>query len=123
MTTPLTAEHLADALGCFHNAALTSYHQTTYHGESPRDVVAAIVEGVNAVAQRLNELTTPATPTVTIPIVDQDNKVIGHHDTITSVQAFVDDQGTTWLPPTAWAYYAACKALGAAKDLIQEDKP
>jgi hypothetical protein len=28
-------------------------------------------------------------------------------------KTYTDENGTVWSPPTAWAYYAACKALAA----------
>lgn len=43
---------------------------------------------------------------------------------ITCVEAFVDDHGTVWTPPTAWAYFAVCRARDNRRkeltDLIAE---
>lgn len=53
---PLTASELADALGCFWNAALQAHRDASYHGDSPQAMLAGIVEGVQAVATRLTEI-------------------------------------------------------------------
>lgn len=52
---PLTAEVLADALGCFHNAAIGALHDQCHP-------IACIVAGVNAVANRLREHAAEADP-------------------------------------------------------------
>lgn len=46
---PLTASELADALGCFNNAAMTMFH----HGNAP---VGCIAAGIQAVEHRLHEI-------------------------------------------------------------------
>lgn len=50
---PITAAMLADALGCFHNAAL-GHAMNEQNAEAYR-VCAAISEGLNAIAYRLQE--------------------------------------------------------------------
>jgi hypothetical protein len=66
--------------------------------------------------ERLREY---ADPDGRIPfqIVDQDGKRIGvarrTPDELLRSEAFVDDRGTAWMPPTAWAYFAACRARDA----------
>lgn len=35
-------------------------------------------------------------------------------------EQFVDDKGTVWMQPTAWAYHAVCKALEAAKQRVND---
>lgn len=56
---------------------------------------------------------------ITAPILDQNGKHVGTAQKsiadMFKVEAFVDDEGTNWTPPTSWAYYAACKALNAHK--------
>lgn len=70
---------------------------------------------------------------VGLPIVDQDNKVVGWSrvdaESLFRVEAHVDDNGTTWTPPTAWAYMQVCKARDAwqakaeAYEAAWPDKP
>ncbi len=51
-----------------------------------------------------------------VPIIDQNGKQVGSGTIdIMQVDAYVDDRGTAWLPPTAWAYYAVCLALRRAE--------
>lgn len=50
------------------------------------------------------------------PIVDQDGNEVGRLDRMAlgelyRVHAYVDEAGTVWTPPTAWAYRQACLAL------------
>lgn len=33
----------------------------------------------------------------------------------TATETYTDDFGYVWSPPTAWAYFAACRALSAAR--------
>jgi hypothetical protein len=51
-------------------------------------------------------------------IVDQSGRIVGEARTplkdMLTVQAFVDEKGTVWAAPTAWAYFAACRALNAS---------
>jgi len=53
-----------------------------------------------------------------VPIIDQHREEIGiaHRKPadLERVDAFMDDNGTAWTPPTAWAYFAACQARDAA---------
>lgn len=47
------------------------------------------------------------------PIVDQDGKTVGTTDRAATgelyrVNAYVDESGTAWTPPTAWAYRQVC---------------
>lgn len=56
-----------------------------------------------------------ADPEVSRPIVDQNGSKIGDArirvaDMI-NVEAYVDEAGTAWTPPTAWAYYSLCQAV------------
>jgi hypothetical protein len=48
-------------------------------------------------------------------IYNQDGKSVGvayaSVQDLLRVEAFTDEDGNTWLPPTAWAYFAACRAL------------
>jgi len=48
-------------------------------------------------------------------IVNQHGASVGvAYDTVKDllkVEAFTEDDGTAWAPPTAWAYFAACRAL------------
>lgn len=53
--------------------------------------------------------------TMPVPIVDQDGATVGTANVeiadLFKVEAFKDDEGTVWTPPTAWAYRAACNAI------------
>jgi len=49
MEKPLTASELADALGCFNNAAMSMFH----YGNAP---VCCIAAGIQAVEFRLREI-------------------------------------------------------------------
>lgn len=49
-------DDLAGALDCFWNAATQAHRDASYHGDSPQAVLSGIVEGVQAVANRLREL-------------------------------------------------------------------
>lgn len=33
---------------------------------------------------------------------------------------YIDDKGTVWNRPTAWAYYAACRALREHTDIAEQ---
>lgn len=61
---------------------------------------------------------------VLLPILDQDGKLVGHANKrlgeFELVEAFVDDNGTAWLPPTAWAYYAVCTARDRDTSLAED---
>jgi hypothetical protein len=47
-----------------------------------------------------------------VPLIDQYSKQVGSSRiVIDRVDAYIDELGTVWVPPTAWAYMAACKAL------------
>jgi hypothetical protein len=59
---PLTASVLADALGCFWNAALGAAHEQ----QEGHAVAAILVEGVAAVQQRLVESAEAASPRATL---------------------------------------------------------
>lgn len=51
---------------------------------------------------------------IPIPIIDQHKNVVGtayvSPEDMAHDEAFVDDDGEIWVPPTAWAYFAACRA-------------
>jgi hypothetical protein len=55
---------------------------------------------------------------ISLPIVDQDGKNVGTANVevadMFKVEAFMDEEGTVWTPPTALAYRAACKAPSKA---------
>lgn len=60
---------------------------------------------------------------VGLPLIDQNGKCVGMQRTSLAshfqVEVHVDDNGTTWTPPTAWAYFAACRALEAEKQKVE----
>ncbi|HYH16130.1 MAG TPA: hypothetical protein VD794_12965 [Flavisolibacter sp.] len=54
-------------------------------------------------------------------IVDQNHKPIGRALGFRNyMEAWVDDNGTAWLPPTAWAYYALHRHNRRLQDRIEE---
>lgn len=57
---------------------------------------------------------TPQQKRIPCPIVDQHGNCVGVHHALPEellyVEAFVDDAGTVWTPPTAYAYAMVCKA-------------
>jgi hypothetical protein len=70
---------------------------------------------------------TPQQRRVVVPIVDQDGNRCGvsHKlpEELCYVEAFVDENGTVWTPPTAYAYAMVCKARAALAALNNESKP
>jgi hypothetical protein len=56
-----------------------------------------------------------------IALIDQDGKEVGYgfsaYRDLLREDVFVDDAGTVWTRPTAWAYFAACRALRAAQGI------
>ena len=46
-------------------------------------------------------------------MTDLDNENLGHHGPKDRDrdETYTDDHGTVWTRPTAWAYFAACRAL------------
>lgn len=60
---------------------------------------------------------------VVIPIVDQDGNRVGvSHKTpeeLCRVDAYRDENGTVWTPPTAWAYYQVCRARDRLREQIE----
>lgn len=61
---------------------------------------------------------------IPMPLIDQRGKRIGvarrTPAELMRVDAFVDERGTAWMPPTAWAYFAVCKARDEAADTISQ---
>lgn len=59
-----------------------------------------------------------------VSIVDQDGNEVGERFAsireLATEEAFKDEAGTVWTVPTAWAYFAACRALNAAKAKVEE---
>lgn len=57
---------------------------------------------------------TPQQKRIACPIIDQDGNRVGiaHRlpEELCYVEAYVDDHGTVWTPPTAYAYAMVCKA-------------
>lgn len=39
-----------------------------------------------------------------------------HAQSLDDGDTYIDDNGTVWSRPTAWAYYASCRALHAQRD-------
>lgn len=58
MSAPLTAKQLADALGCFWNAAIGEAHNR--QSGVAMDVACVMAEGFRAVEQRLHEFSQQA---------------------------------------------------------------
>jgi len=65
-----------------------------------------------------------ADPEIVRHIADQHGNHVGTANTsvreLLTVEAFVDESGTAWTPPTAHAYYAVCRALKAKDARICE---
>ena len=74
------------------------------------------------IVERLREFADPD-GRIAFPIVDQDGKQFGvarrTPEEMTRSEAYVDDRGTAWMPPTAWAYMAVCAARDAKQATIE----
>lgn len=47
-----------------------------------------------------------------VPIIDQDGRNVGTASPPAMlIEAYTDDDGIVWTAPSAWAYFAACRAL------------
>lgn len=58
---------------------------------------------------------------VAVPVINQYGTQVGTASVaIDRVEGHVDSSGTTWLPATAWAYMAACRALRHTQDSLRE---
>jgi HAMP domain-containing protein len=79
---------------------------------------------LNAEVERLTRELSKATGRQRVSIVDQDGNEVGHtHRSMAELlreDAWRDDNGTIWNPPTAWAYFAVCRARDAQQALIGE---
>lgn len=73
------------------------------------------------IVERLQEFADPD-GRIPFPIVDQDGKQIGvarrTPEEMTTSEAFVDEVGTAWTQPTAWAYFAVCRTREAQEATI-----
>ncbi len=63
-------------------------------------------------------------PQVMIPLIDQHGARVGHEkiafNDLHRHEVFVDENGTAWIRPTAWAYHQVCKARDAKQAAIAE---
>src|SRR5688572_6635846 len=57
---------------------------------------------------------TPQQKRIVCPIIDQDGERVGVHHALPEellyVNGYVDENGTVWTPPTAYAYAMVCKS-------------
>jgi len=85
-----------------------------------------IVEQSALEIERLRAENSRLTGRQCIPLVDQNGKEVGAEylsfAELHRHEVHVDDKGTTWARPTAWAYMQACKALEASKATIRSQE-
>lgn len=118
----LTRLRAQNVLYAGHPVSLEMPDGTVLQGMSPKTVQTRNPDGEEAAAEieRLRAELSRATGRQRVSIIDQDGKEIGHaHRSmreLTTEEAFVDERGTAWMPPTAWAYFAACRARDKHRD-------
>lgn len=56
-------------------------------------------------------------------VEDADMLRVANHHLTESMQVYVDRHGTVWTKPTAWAYFAACRAIRHHNDMLRSFRP
>jgi hypothetical protein len=85
------------------------------------DQPQAPASGASGLEGRLREAADPD-GRIPLPIMNQEGSRAGvarrTPEEILRVEAFRDERGTVWMPPTAWAYFSACRARDIAADAL-----
>ena len=114
----------------------TAQHWLGLQGEHPVQWEGAIDAAMLAGCNRIRELeaerdalkarVVELSGRQATPLIDQHGIEVGHacesYADLHRREVYVDESGTVWTPPTAWAYYQSCRERDALKAEVERWK-